>query len=191
MARALEFNRSAALDKALVLFWRKGYQAASLSDLLQAMDISRSSFYATFGDKRSLYLECLGVFGKRTKDVLLRARNDHAPLDALRIFFEYTATGQPGQRSIWGCMLVNTVLELAGVDDDLSARASGLLAEMQAEFERCLFDAGLASERAAGFASFLMLFNEGVRVSNRRKVSREQLLSDIDTTFRLIGSATQ
>lgn len=189
MARSLEFNRSAALDKALVLFWRKGYQAASLSDLLRAMAISRSSFYATFGDKRSLYLECLGVFGKRTKDVLLRARNDNTPLDALRSFFEYTATGQPGQRSAWGCMMVNTVLELAGVDDDLSARASSLLAEMQAEFEKYLRDAGLAPERAAEFASFLMLFNEGVRVSNRRKVSREQLLSDIDTTFRLIGSA--
>jgi hypothetical protein len=86
-------------------------------------------------------------------------------------------------------MLVNTVLELAGVDDDLSARASDLLTEIQAEFERCLRDAGLAPERAAGFASFLMLFNEGVRVSNRRKVSREQLLSDIDTAFRLIGDA--
>lgn len=177
------------MDKAIVLFWRKGYQAASLSDLLEAMDISRSSFYATFGDKRSLYLECLGVFGKRTKDVLLRARNDNTPLDALRSFFEYTATGQRGERSGWGCMLVNTVLELAGVDDDLSARASSLLTEMQVEFERCLRDAGLSPDRAVGFASFLMLFNEGVRVSNRRKVSREQLLSDIDTTFRLIGSA--
>jgi len=189
MPRELEFDRSAALDKALVLFWRKGYQAASLSDLLKAMDIGRSSFYATFGDKRSLYLECLVVFGKRTRDVLLRARKDNAPLDALRTFFEYTATGQRGQRTEWGCMLVNTVLELAGVDDDLSARASSLLAEMQAEFERCLRDAGVAPKRAAELASFLMLFNEGVRVSSRRKVSRDQQLSDIDTTFRLIASA--
>jgi len=188
MARTLEFNRSAAMNKALVLFWRKGYQAASLSDLLQVMDISRSSFYATFGDKRSLYLECLEIFGKRTKDILLRARHDQPPLDALRRFFEYTATGQQGQRTEWGCMLVNTVLELAGVDDDLSARASSLLAEMQTEFERCLRDAGLAPRRAAEYASFLMLFNEGIRVSSRRKVSSNQQLSDIETTFRMIGS---
>ena len=189
MARELEFNRSAVLDKALVLFWRKGYQAASLSDLLEAMEIGRSSFYATYGDKRSLYLECLVVFGKRTKDVLLRARKDNAPLDALRSFFEYTATGQRGQRTEWGCMLVNTVLELAGVDDDLSARASSLLAEMQAEFERCLRDSGVVRKRAAELASFLMLFNEGIRVSSRRKASRDQQLADIDTTFRLIASA--
>ncbi len=189
MARTLEFNQSEALNKAIALFWCKGYQAASLSQLLQAMEIGRSSFYATFGDKRSLYLECLGIFGKRTKDILLRARKDNAPLDALRFFFEHTAAAQRSQRSELGCMLVNTVLELAGVDNDLSARASGLLSEMQAEFERCLLDAGLTSKRAAEFASFLMLINEGIRVSSRRKVSREQQLSDIDTTFRLIGSA--
>jgi TetR/AcrR family transcriptional repressor of nem operon len=110
-------------------------------------------------------------------------------LDALRNFFEYTATGQRGHKTTWGCMMVNTVLELAGVDDDLSAQASRLLADMQAEFEKCLRDAGLTPKRAAEFASFLMLFNEGIRVSSRRKVSRSQQLSDIDTTFRLIGSA--
>ena len=189
MARTLEFNQSTALNKALVLFWCKGYQAASLSDLLEAMDISRSSFYATFGDKRSLFLECLGVFGKRTKDFLLKAKGEHTPLDALRRFFENTVAEQRGQRTEWGCMMVNTVLELAGVDDDLSARASSLLADMQVEFEKCLGDAGLAPERAAGFASFLMQFNEGIRVSSRRKVSREQQLLDIDTAFRLIRCA--
>jgi TetR/AcrR family transcriptional repressor of nem operon len=188
MARTLEFDRNAAMNKALALFWRKGYQAASLPDLLEVMEIGRSSFYATFGDKRSLFLECLELFGKRTKDILLRARDEYAPLEAMRRFFEYTATEQPGQRTVWGCMLVNTVLELAGVDDDLSARASGLLAVVQAEFERCFRDAGVAPKRASELASFLMLFNEGIRVSSRRRVARNQQLSDIETTFRMIAS---
>ena len=180
MARNLEFDRSAALDKALVLFWRKGYQAASLSDLLEAMGIGRSSFYATFGDKRSLFVECLDLFGKRTKDALFRSRKDKAPLDGLRAFFVYTATGQCGQRVEWGCMLVNTVLELADVDADLSARASDHLSAVQAEFETCLRDGGVALRRAAELASFLMLFNEGIRVSSRRKVS-ESSISPIST----------
>jgi TetR/AcrR family transcriptional regulator, transcriptional repressor for nem operon len=188
MARTLEFDRKAAMNKALALFWRKGYQATSLADLLEAMDIGRSSFYATFGDKRSLFIECLDMFGKRTKDILLRARDEHAPVGALRRFFEYTATEQPGQHTEWGCMLVNTVLELAGVDDDLSARASSQLAAVQAEFDRCLRDAGMAPKQAAELASFLMLFNEGIRVSSRRKVSHKQQLSDIETTFRMISS---
>ena len=189
MARVLEFDRSKVLDKALVLFWRKGYQAASLSELLEAMNIGRGSFYATFGDKRSLFVECLDLFGKRTKEFLLRAREKEPPLDALRRFFEYTAAEQRGQRCEWGCMMINTVLELASVDDDLSARASSLLADVQVEFESCLRDAGLTQTRAAEFASFLMLFNEGLRVSSRRKASFEQQLADIGTTFRLIDGA--
>ena len=84
------------MDKALVLFWRKGYQAASLSDLLLAMEIGRSSFYATFSDKRSLFIECLDLFGTRTRDFLVRTRNEEPPLDALRRFFEYTAAEQRG-----------------------------------------------------------------------------------------------
>jgi TetR/AcrR family transcriptional repressor of nem operon len=191
MARPLEFDRSAALNKALVLFWRKGYQAASLSDLLEAMEIGRSSFYAAFGDTRSLFLECLDVFGKRTKDVLLRSCKDRAPLDGLRAFFVYTATGQRGQRVEWGCMLVNTVLELADVDDDLSARASGYLAAVHAEFESRFRAGGFAPQRASELASFLMHFNEGIRVSSRRKFSRDQLLYDIDTTFRLIENVAR
>ena len=65
MGRTLAFNHSSARDKALVLFWRKGYQATTLDDLLQAMEISRSSFYASFTDKRSLFLDCLDLFAQR------------------------------------------------------------------------------------------------------------------------------
>lgn len=186
MPRPVEFDRAKAVDKALVVFWRKGYQASALSDLLDAMDISRSSFYATFESKRALFVECLDLFGVRTCRFLLRAREQSAPMDALRTFFVHTATGQPGERSDWGCMLVNTVLELAGVDNALSGRASGLLSNMQDEFARCLCDAGVALARADELAGLLMLLNEGIRVSSRRKVSRERQLSDINTTFRLL-----
>jgi TetR/AcrR family transcriptional regulator, transcriptional repressor for nem operon len=86
-------------------------------------------------------------------------------------------------------MLVNTVLELAGVDDDLSAQASRLLERMQSQFESCLLDAGLAPKLANDFASFLMLFNEGIRVSSRRKVPADQQMADINTTFRLLQNA--
>ncbi len=88
MARPLEFDRSKAVNKALVLFWRKGYQASSLADLLSAMGIGRSSFYAAFTDKRTLFLECLDLFAARTVDVVQHARCEMPPVDALQHFFE-------------------------------------------------------------------------------------------------------
>jgi TetR/AcrR family transcriptional repressor of nem operon len=190
MPRPREFDRAVALNKALVLFWRKGYQASSLADLLQVMEISRSSLYAAFGDKRRLFLECLELFAQRTKDILQQARVDQPPVEALRSFFEFSSVGPRGSKAGWGCLLVNTVLETAGVDDELSTRAGDLLAGMQAAFEDCLRDAGCSPDRAAELAAFLMLVNEGIRVSCRYRLSRRQQLEQIDTTFRLLESAT-
>jgi len=189
MARPLEFDLPAALDQALVLFWRKGYQATSLADLLEAMAIGRSSFYAAFGDKRTLFLSCLDLFAKRTKDVVLRTRLRMAPLDALQYFFERNFVGPSASKAHLGCMLVNTVLEMADVDAELSARAGEHLAEMQKVFEECLQEAGCAPDHAAEMAAMLMLFNEGVRVSSRRRLSLQQQLAPIETTFRLLRKA--
>ena len=189
MARPLEFNQSQATNKALVLFWRKGYQASSLADLLAAMGIARSSFYAAFTDKRSLYIACLDLFAGRTMVLLQRARGEMPPLDALQRFFERNFVSARRTQGHWGCMLVNTVLEMAGVDDELAARASRHLCEMQNFFEACLRDAGAAPERAEELAAMLMLFNEGIRVSSRRRLPDTQHLRPIATTFGLLRDA--
>jgi TetR/AcrR family transcriptional repressor of nem operon len=191
MARPIEFDRSKALNRALALFWRKGYQATTLADLLAAMHISRSSFYAAFTDKRTLFIECLDLFSARTLDMLHHARSEMPPVDALQSFFERNFVGAHGAgalRGHWGCMLVNTVLEMAGVDDDLAARASHHLGDMQRIFQAYLQDAGAEPARAEELAAMLMLFNEGIRVSSRRRLPDAQHLQPIATAFRLIRS---
>jgi TetR/AcrR family transcriptional repressor of nem operon len=189
MARPIEFDRSRAVNQALVLFWRKGYQATSLADLLAAMAISRSSFYAAFTDKRSLFVECLDLFSARTVELLQRLRARKPPVDALQGFFERNFVGAGGAaaaRGHWGCMLVNTVLEMAGVDDELSSRASRHLGDMQRVFRDCLQDAGARPVQAEELAAMLMLLNEGIRVSSRRRLPDAQHLQPIVTTFGLI-----
>ena len=74
MARPIEFDTGAARDSAMLLFWRKGYLASSLPELLEEMGISRGSFYAAFRDKRSLFVECLDLFAERTHEMLARVR---------------------------------------------------------------------------------------------------------------------
>lgn len=189
MARPIEFDRSKAVNKALALFWRQGYQATSLADLLTVMEIGRSSFYAAFTDKHGLFVECLDLFSSRTIDLLNASRANMSPVDALQDFFERNFAGKSNAKGHWGCMLVNTVLEMAGVDNDLSARASCHLNEMQRVFQICLQDAGATPEQAEDLAAMLMLFNEGVRVSSRRCLPDAQHLHPIATTFRLIRSA--
>ena len=195
MARPVEFDRSKAVNKALVLFWRKGYQASSLADLLAAMGIGRSSFYAAFTDKRSLFLECLDLFAARTVELIQRARADMGPVDALQHFFERNFIGAPGSGTgasksrHWGCMLVNTVIEMAGVDDELAQRASRHLVALQRIFQDCLQEAGVQAGHAEELAAMLMLVNEGIRVSSRRRLPDAQCLRPITTTFGLIRTA--
>lgn len=189
MVRPIEFDRPQAVNKALVLFWRQGYQATTLADLLAAMGIGRSSFYAAFTDKRSFYIECLDLWAARTLELLEQARAGMPPIDALQNFFERSFVVARGAKASWGCMLVNTVLEMANVDDDLAARASHHLGEMQRVFQACLQDAGATPARAEELAAMLMLFNEGIRVSSRRRLPEAQHLQAIATTFRLIRSA--
>jgi TetR/AcrR family transcriptional repressor of nem operon len=192
MARPIEFDRSKAVNRALSLFWRQGYQATSLAHLLAAMGIGRSSFYAAFTDKRSLFIECLDLFSARTTELLHRARIGMPPIDALQSFLERNfkaAAGAAALKGHWGCMLVNTVLEMAGVDDDLALRASRHLGDMQGIFRDCLQDAGATPAQAEELAAMLMLLNEGIRVSSRRRLSDAQLLQPIASTFRLVRSA--
>ncbi len=189
MARRIEFDRPRAVNQALALFWSKGYQAASLADLLAAMGIGRSSFYAAFTNKRSFYIECLDLWAARTLELLQRARTELPPVDALQSFFERSAVVARGAKANWGCMLVNTVLEMSDVDDEIAARASHHLSEMQHVFQACLQDAGAAPARAQELAALLMLINEGIRVSSRRRLPDAQHLQPINTAFRLIRSA--
>lgn len=191
MARPVEFDRSVARDKALVLFWRKGYQATSLTNLIDAMEISRSSFYSSFVDKRTLFLECLDLFAERTQNVVRQARKRLSPVDSLQDFFERNFTGAGVAKGRLGCMLVSTVLEMAGVDDDLADRASLHVHEMQRTFEQCLLDAGFSTAGASEMAAVLMLVNEGIRVSSRRSIAPDEQLKTIQATFRLIRNSLE
>ncbi|UCD24831.1 MAG: TetR/AcrR family transcriptional regulator [Gemmatimonadota bacterium] len=62
MARPREFDEEQALDRAMEVFWRKGYRNTSLDELLDAMGIQRGSFYNTFGSKRKTYLRALNRY---------------------------------------------------------------------------------------------------------------------------------
>ncbi|NBW44719.1 MAG: TetR/AcrR family transcriptional regulator [Betaproteobacteria bacterium] len=189
MGRPVEFDRPTAVNRALALFWRQGYQATSLADLLPAMGISRSSFYAAFGDKRGFFIECLDLWAARTLQLLNDQRNGLPPIDALQKFFERSVAEALGPKVNWGCMLVNTVLEMSGVDDELATRASTHMADMERIFQDSLQDAGATPAQAEKMAAMLMLFNEGIRVSSRRRLPEAQQLQSISTTFGLVRSA--
>jgi len=192
MPRKPEFDRQRALQNAMQLFWRRGYHPSSLSDLLAVTGLSRSSFYATFVDKRSLYAECLELFGQRTRQILQREADDEQPLRAIAGFFRHTLFEVPRARSTWGCMMVNTVLELAGNDDELQQLALDLLAQIEDDFAGIFARAQALGQLDSPFtpeqlAAHLMTLNQGFRVQSRQKQDRAQLESTLNTSLSLAG----
>jgi TetR/AcrR family transcriptional regulator, transcriptional repressor for nem operon len=194
MPRQPEFIREHAVDAALKLFWRRGYSATSLPDLLQAMGIARSSFYGSFSDKRSLYIECLELFGDRTRAILTDAAGNGNGLAAITAFFDATVLAAPNHRLTRGCMMVNTVLELADVDPELQALGRRKLDQVQEEFERLLqnaIDHGDLNIKptASELAEVLMTLNLGLRVQSRKQPDRAKLNQTINTSLAMMGLA--
>lgn len=194
MPRTLEFDRERALIRAMKLFWAQGYKATSLSALLNSMEIQRSSFYASFGDKKSLFIECLRLFGERTARLALADGEapQQAPEQQIWRFFAATLLDVPDARLQHGCLLVNSILELADTEPQLCALSSQQLAAVERALESALEQARQQGRwhsqlSAAQAARYLTTINQGLRVQSRKGLSRQELWASLETALKLIG----
>src|SRR5581483_59927 len=121
--RPRSFDVEAAVERAMDVFWSRGYHATALPDLLRATRLSRGSLYAAFGDKHSLFLRALDRY---IADALTRMDNELArsrePVLGLRAYLAGYVDRTSGGNGRRGCLLVATVMELAGRDADVDRR---------------------------------------------------------------------
>src|SRR5574337_1521230 len=123
--RPLEFDPELALDAAMTVFWQQGFEATSLADLLQAMGLSKSSFYNAFGSKQQLFEACLERFRGRQVGRMREGLSSAAsPLDFVRgmLLTNAAEARQNGPRR--GCLIMNTATEFAGRDAAVAASVS-------------------------------------------------------------------
>lgn len=115
--RPLEFNPDEAIDRALEVFWSKGYEATSLSDLLAVMEIAKSSFYQAFGSKHELFEVCLVRFRER-QVARMRAALDGAASARcfIRSMLAAIVADAASMETPKGCLIMNTATEFAGRD---------------------------------------------------------------------------
>ncbi len=184
MARFREFDEEVALQKALELFWERGYQASSLTDLLSATGLSRSSFYEAFGTKRDLLLAALSHYVDSAMCGLA------APLfqaDASRLEIEAfvgnmirQGLGKNAQR---GCLVNNIMVELASHDEDVLAAVrnarQGLERALAQAVVRGQQDGSIESaESAASLARFLANSVSGLNMTAKSRPGKA-VLEDI------------
>jgi len=118
MARPREFDEEKALDAAMQLFWEKGYEATSLSDLTSRMGIQRPSIYSAFKDKKGLYEAALRKYtSSHAAYVRANLQNDSSVKEAFRAFFENRVAKEYEKSPNWGCFCINSMVELAPHDE--------------------------------------------------------------------------
>jgi TetR/AcrR family transcriptional repressor of nem operon len=193
MPRPKEFDHEAALDRAMGAFWTKGYAATSVEDLVTRMGIQRGSLYATFGDKRSLFLHALDRYQRVVTRELLEALD--APgsgLAAIRRFFRLRVERSLDRRRPPGCLVTNSVVELARHDRVAATRVGASLARLEAAFLRALERARAQGEVAAtadlpALARFLTSSAQGLSVMARAFPERRVLEDVVGVVLAALG----
>ncbi len=177
MARTKEFDPDAALYSALELFWRRGYEATSMADLVEYLGIGRASIYATFGSKHELYLRALDRYGELHDPRLLDELSQPGPaLPAVRALVRRFAAEAAGEGRERGCFVTNIAAELAVHDGESTRRVQASWDHLQtllcSALTRAQAQGELSQERdPRALARLLLVLLQGVRVVG--KVSDE------------------
>ena len=142
MARLKSFNEDDVLDKAVAVFWAKGYEATSIEDLVEAMGIQRGSLYGAFGSKQQLFLKSLNRYGlvvvKQLLDIL---ENKPSAIESIELFFgqlvEHLLTAGP----LRSCLVTNSAIERGLSDEATRKKVLHLLHSIEKGFYKTLLRA--------------------------------------------------
>ncbi|MFF9766143.1 TetR/AcrR family transcriptional regulator [Streptomyces sp. NPDC053086] len=171
MARTKEFDPEAALQSALELFWRRGYEATSMADLVAHLGIGKASLYATFGSKRELYLKALDRYEQSGLAPIVHELSQPGPaLPAVRALVRRYAREATDERlRLQGCMVTNTAAELAPHDPAAARRVERNWDQLETLLHAALVRARSQGELPAGrdplaVARTLLVLMQGLRV---------------------------
>ncbi len=142
MSRTTLYNRQEALDRAIKLFWQKGFHATSLKDIEQALDMRPGSIYAAFGNKDGLFQEALDHYAQASLTELERTLSNYqSPLSGLAAFMRQLGGIRDRDLPSRACMLVKSLLELGAREQSALQKVEKLLAGMEVRFAECFIEA--------------------------------------------------
>ena len=179
--RPLSFDREAALDAAMLLFWRHGYEATSLSELTAAMGVTPPSLYAAFGDKKQLFLEAVRRYlsGPVTAQQMIDGAD--TARDAAWMLLEGSAIGFTGETTPPGCLLATGAISCSAAARDVQvelARMRGAIEDRLRDRIVRAIDTGELPRDAEpdALAGHVMAVIQGLSTLARDGASRDRLL---------------
>ena len=190
--RPRAFDIEKALDAALAVFWRDGFQTASLSSLTEAMGISKPSLYATFGDKTALYLAALdrysslGASNKQALDAEPEAKK------AITDFLLQVVDGLTDPATPCGCFVVTGTAACGAegipseIENALIMAAQGTEHMLKIRFQRAQDEGQLPSEMNTDtLAAYFVTLIRGLSMQAKAGASRADLQSVLTMAMKV------
>lgn len=181
MPRPKKFDKDEILERAMRLFWQKGFEATSIQDLVEHTGINKQSLYDTFGDKRALYAAALNHY--RTANECrfgeLLAEGTSAK-QALRAFFDRVIGETAADADRKGCFMNNAMVELSAGDEEIGRLCGDNMRSMETKFARLIKDGQSTGEirralDAEATAAFLFAALSGLQAVSKITPEKEKL----------------
>jgi TetR/AcrR family transcriptional repressor of nem operon len=190
MPRPREFEPEDVLDSAMREFWERGYRATSVDDLVRATGVKPGSLYGAFpGGKHALLMGSLERYSRLVVPQKLgELGNEGASVEHVRAYFDGLVRDLLSPEGRQGCLLVNSAIENAAVDDEVAAVVRGHLARLERCFTDALRTAIARGEVPASVdpvtrAKGLVATSQGLMVVGKANPDEEVLRAIVDNAF--------
>ncbi len=190
MARPRTFNEHEVTENIRNLFWKKGYADTSIADLEAATGLKRTSLYAAFGDKQSLYLTALKSYKSMTTEILKQHFSDSKqPLESIKSVLVSSVCNASDDPECKGCFFINAGAERFNECKDTSQIISTNRQQLIAIFEGQL---GIAQQLGAlspdasieKLAVYLYTLYTGLILSTKKGATKQELMDVIEVSMK-------
>ncbi len=185
------FDEDLAVENAMQVFWKKGFDSASISDLIEGTGINRGSLYNAFGGKQSLFVKALLKYDADRQAMLARLEALDDPKKAISAFFDSIVANTVADEQHKGCFMFNTALDISAHDNEVRQIVTNGVSEIEAFLRRCI-EVGQArgdirsSMDAKATAKSLLAMIVAIRVLGRGVFAEAALQEIADQAKRLI-----
>lgn len=185
MPRKPDYNRERIISEAMKVFWRDGYESASMQKLIEAMGINRGSLYQAFGSKAGLFEEVLKYYFDNFQAPVRQLVENVEPDVAIHSVFYAMFLIDNSEYETWGCLLYNSVSELKNTKPKLAAKAESYLQLLRDFFEKRISQAQQEGrmrrdQLPAVYADYLITLCGGLWIAEKMAVPRSTLKTMID-----------
>lgn len=175
------------------VFWRHGYHATSIDDLVRSIGVNRASIYATFGDKHALFVAALTHYGATNLITLKHVLHDpERAVTGICNVIDVFAKISSSESGVMGCLLGSATLELLPDDAEVADVVSRCYSARRTEFERALKRAQREGDLAATLdvpatAAYLVTFLQGLRMMGKTRLTHAAALKAARVSYAVLG----